>query len=150
MPYAEPKRPVWGGLSPPTSARCWHRQGRSRYSTLQHRGIDRLRPDRIGKPEANPVTFELLPLLPEIINIARTLAHEKQLRFSLHVDARCPLRLHGERRYLREILQNLVSNAIKFTQQGGVMIAVRPFEFTRDLSHRMRGCRLGSASRRGA
>jgi two-component system sensor histidine kinase RpfC len=58
------------------------------------------------------------------------MAHEKPLRFALHVDARCPLRLHGERRYLREILQNLLSNAIKFTQQGGVLVAVRPLEIT--------------------
>ncbi|MBV9235549.1 MAG: response regulator [Xanthobacteraceae bacterium] len=83
-----------------------------------------------GHLRANPVTFELLPLLGEVINIGRTLAHEKPLRFALHVDARCPLRLHGERRYLREILQNLLSNAVKFTQQGGVLIAVRPLEIT--------------------
>jgi two-component system sensor histidine kinase RpfC len=83
-----------------------------------------------GHLRANPVTFELLPLLSEVINIARTMAHEKPLRFALHVDARCPLRLHGERRYLREILQNLLSNAVKFTQEGGVLVAVRPLEIT--------------------
>jgi two-component system sensor histidine kinase RpfC len=83
-----------------------------------------------GHLRANPVTFELLPLLGEVINIARTMAHEKPLRFALHVDARCPLRLHGERRYLREILQNLLSNAVKFTQDGGVLVAVRPLEIT--------------------
>jgi two-component system, sensor histidine kinase RpfC len=83
-----------------------------------------------GHLRANPVTFELLPLLGEVINIARTMAHEKPLQFALHVDARCPLRLHGERRYLREILQNLLSNAVKFTQDGGVLVAVRPLEIT--------------------
>jgi two-component system, sensor histidine kinase RpfC len=83
-----------------------------------------------GHLRANPVTFELLPLLGEVINIARTMAHEKPVRFALHVDARCPLRLHGERRYFREILQNLLSNAVKFTQQGGVLVAVRPLEIT--------------------
>ena len=83
-----------------------------------------------GHLRANPVTFELLPLLGEVINITRTMAHEKPLRFALHVDVRCPLRLHGERRYLREILQNLLSNAVKFTQDGGVLVAVRPLEIT--------------------
>jgi two-component system sensor histidine kinase RpfC len=83
-----------------------------------------------GHLRANPVTFELLPLLGEVINIARTMAHQKSLRFALHVDARCPLRLHGERRYLREILQNLLANAVKFTQHSGVLVAVRPLEIT--------------------
>jgi two-component system sensor histidine kinase RpfC len=83
-----------------------------------------------GSLRANPVNFEVLPLLGEVIDLARTLAHEKPLRFALHVDACCPLRLHGERRYLREILQNLLSNAVKFTEQGGVLLAVRPLEIT--------------------
>jgi two-component system sensor histidine kinase RpfC len=82
-----------------------------------------------GHLKRNPVTFELLPLLNEVLNIARTLAQDKPVRLTLHVDARCPLRLHGERRYLREILQNLVSNAVKFTHEGGVLIAVQPSEF---------------------
>jgi two-component system sensor histidine kinase RpfC len=82
-----------------------------------------------GHLKRNPVTFELLPLLNEVLNIARTLVQDKPVRVSLHVDARCPLRLHGERRYLREILQNLLSNAVKFTQEGGVLLAVEPLEF---------------------
>ena len=75
-----------------------------------------------------PVTFELLSLLDEVMTIARTLAHEKPVRLALHVDARCPLRLRGEERYLRDILQNLMSNAVKFTHEGGVLLAIRPLE----------------------
>jgi two-component system sensor histidine kinase RpfC len=74
------------------------------------------------------VTFELLSLLDEVMTIARTLAHEKPVRLALHVDARCALRLRGEQRYLRDILQNLMSNAVKFTHEGGVLLAVRPLE----------------------
>jgi two-component system, sensor histidine kinase RpfC len=82
-----------------------------------------------GHLKSNRITFELLPLLNEVLNIARTLVRDKPVRFVLHIDARCPLRLHGERRYLREILQNLVSNAVKFTHEGGVLIAMQPLEF---------------------
>jgi two-component system sensor histidine kinase RpfC len=74
------------------------------------------------------VTFELLSLLDEVMTIARTLAHEKPVRLALHVDARCPLRLRGEQRYLRDVLQNLMSNAVKFTHEGGVLLAIRPLE----------------------
>jgi two-component system, sensor histidine kinase RpfC len=83
-----------------------------------------------GHLRHNPATFEVLPLLDEVVTIARTLAHEKPLRLALHIDARCPLRLRGERRYLRDILQNLLSNAVKFTREGGVLLAIRPLEIT--------------------
>jgi two-component system, sensor histidine kinase RpfC len=81
-----------------------------------------------GHLRHNPVTFELLPLLDEVMTIARTLVHEKPVRLVLHVDARCPLRLRGEQRYLRDILHNLISNAVKFTLEGGVLLTVRPLE----------------------
>jgi two-component system sensor histidine kinase RpfC len=81
-----------------------------------------------GQLRRNPVTFELLSLLDEVMTMARTLAHEKPVRLALHVDARCPLRLRGEQRYLRDILQNLMSNAVKFTHEGGVLLAIRPLE----------------------
>jgi two-component system sensor histidine kinase RpfC len=81
-----------------------------------------------GNLRRNSVTFELLSLLDEVMTIARRLAHEKPVRLALHVDARCPLRLRGEQRYLRDILQNLMSNAVKFTHEGGVLLAIRPLE----------------------
>jgi two-component system, sensor histidine kinase RpfC len=81
-----------------------------------------------GHLRHNPATFELLSLLDEVMTIARTLAYEKPVRLALYVDARCPLRLRGEQRYLRDILQNLISNAVKFTQEGGVLVAIRPLE----------------------
>jgi two-component system sensor histidine kinase RpfC len=83
-----------------------------------------------GHLRLNPGTFEILPLLDEVMTIARTLAHEKPLRLALHVDACCPLRLRGEHRYLRDILQNLLSNAVKFTREGGVLLTIRPLEIT--------------------
>jgi two-component system, sensor histidine kinase RpfC len=89
-----------------------------------------------GHLRRNPVTFELLSLLDEVVTIARTLAHEKPVRLALHVDARCPLRLRGEQRYLRDILQNLLSNAVKFTHEGGVLLAIRPLEIAN------RSCRV--------
>jgi two-component system sensor histidine kinase RpfC len=81
-----------------------------------------------GHLRHNPVTFELLPLLDEVMSIARTLLQEKPVRLAMHIDSRCPLRLRGERRFLRDILQNLVSNAVKFTREGGVLLAVRPLD----------------------
>ena len=78
-----------------------------------------------GHVRLNPVEFALLELLAEVVGLFRAAAAEKSLRLSLHVEAGCALFLRGERRYLKDILQNLIGNAMKFTRQGGVLIAVR-------------------------
>ncbi len=50
-------------------------------------------------------------------------ATAKGLRFNLHVTPRTPLLLVGDERHLREILLNLVGNAVKFTEHGGVLVS---------------------------
>ena len=77
-----------------------------------------------GKMPAVANDFDLAELLGQIHRMMMTQAQAKDLSLTLHVAARTPLRLHGDDRRLREILLNLISNAIKFTQQGGVTIAV--------------------------
>jgi two-component system, sensor histidine kinase RpfC len=78
-----------------------------------------------GHVRLQPVEFALLELLGEVMSLFRATASEKSLRISLHIEADCALFLRGERRYLKDILQNLIGNAMKFTRQGGVLIAVR-------------------------
>jgi two-component system sensor histidine kinase RpfC len=78
-----------------------------------------------GAMQPNPVDFALPDLLVEVMGLFRVAAAEKNIRLTLHIAAGCPPGLRGERRYLRDILQNLIGNAVKFTRQGGVLVAVR-------------------------
>jgi two-component system sensor histidine kinase RpfC len=78
-----------------------------------------------GHVRLNPVEFWLPELLAEVLGLFRAVATEKSIRLGLHVAAGSALYLRGERRYLRDILQNLIGNAIKFTRKGGVLVAVR-------------------------
>jgi len=82
-----------------------------------------------SKIEADKLTllsqdFDLKSLLEEVIQIFQIRVEAKGLSLSLEIDHSVPLALRGDSYRLRQILVNLVGNAIKFTDQGGVSISV--------------------------
>ncbi len=77
-----------------------------------------------GRMPVNLADFALLDLLTEIRGLVTAQARSKALELALHVTARTPLALRGDRRHLHEILLNLVGNAVKFTAEGGVVLGV--------------------------
>ena len=77
-----------------------------------------------GNLPMSAVAFDLPALLADVRALLRTLAQEKGLRLALHVGPGTPRRVRGDQRHIREVLLNLASNALKFTNSGGVLIAV--------------------------
>ena len=82
----------------------------------------------ISKFEAGKVQFETIPFAPaaiinETISILQTKAVEKGLLCSSSIDPALPDTLLGDPIRIRQVLLNLVSNAIKFTEVGLVEIA---------------------------
>ena len=77
-----------------------------------------------GQLHIDRVKFGLPQLLVSIRQLLLVEAKAKGFEISIHVAADVPLVLIGGERELREILTNLVSNAVKFTETGGVLIAV--------------------------
>ncbi|MET0936762.1 MAG: ATP-binding protein [Luteibacter sp.] len=64
-------------------------------------------------------------LVDEVIALASGNAQAKQLSLSVHVDIDVPAAIRGDAVRLRQILQNLVNNAVKFTDKGGVGVVLR-------------------------
>jgi signal transduction histidine kinase/ActR/RegA family two-component response regulator len=82
-----------------------------------------------SKIEAGKLTIETIPfsvreLLGDSLKPLALLAHDKGLRLTCEVPSAVPDTLLGDPSRLRQVLVNLVGNAIKFTQQGLVSVAV--------------------------
>ncbi|MBL8658275.1 MAG: response regulator [Rhodospirillales bacterium] len=85
----------------------------------------------VSRIEANRATlnttdFDLHAALADVLSIFRPVAATKGLRLVASVDPTIPWRLHGDVKQLRQILTNLVGNAIKFTEAGYVVVAADP------------------------
>lgn len=77
-----------------------------------------------GRFELDPTAFDIRRLLQETMRTLSLRAHEKGLELAAHVDPDVPLRLVGDPLRLKQIMTNLVGNAIKFTESGEVVISV--------------------------
>ena len=77
-----------------------------------------------GKLELDPVEFELRNGLADTLNTLAVRAHSKHLELACHVESDVPDTLVGDLHRLRQIIVNLVGNAIKFTEQGEVVVRV--------------------------
>lgn len=83
----------------------------------------------ISKVEAGRLTMERVEIgLPELLastaRLMRPRAEAKALFLELHIDSEIPSRVYSDPTRLRQVWMNLIGNAIKFTEQGGVTLHV--------------------------
>ena len=77
------------------------------------------------KMEIVNVSYETGALFSEIVNMIWIKAKEKGLEFRLHVDSSIPSMLCGDEMRIKQILINLLNNAIKYTSRGTVTLSIR-------------------------
>jgi signal transduction histidine kinase/ActR/RegA family two-component response regulator len=77
-----------------------------------------------GKLELEEIPFDLNTVLENVRSLASTRASEKGLAFELNVDPDVPTQLVGDPLRFGQVLLNLVSNAIKFTDAGSVTVRI--------------------------
>jgi PAS domain S-box-containing protein len=82
----------------------------------------RLEAGRMGLESA---PFELPDTVRAVIESLRPLAQQKRLALQLHLPDECPRWVMGDSLRLRQILFNLVGNALKFTHEGGVTVRLQ-------------------------
>jgi PAS domain S-box-containing protein len=78
-----------------------------------------------GKLELEMVDFDLRVLVEDVVMLLAERAHSKGLELASLVQTSVPIAVRGDPGRLRQILTNLVANAIKFTETGEIVVTVR-------------------------
>jgi PAS domain S-box-containing protein len=77
-----------------------------------------------GRMDLETLDFDLRSLLDDLVETMSLRAHEKQIELTCLVEPETPEKLAGDPGRLRQVLTNLVGNAVKFTQGGRVVVHV--------------------------
>lgn len=77
-----------------------------------------------GKLKIDHTPFRLDELVEETVDILMVKAFEKNLELICHIDPELPVQFGGDPVRIRQVLVNLLGNAIKFTPQGEILISV--------------------------
>jgi signal transduction histidine kinase len=77
-----------------------------------------------GRMNLNPECFNTCEVIEEVTSITSTLASEKNLSLFVEEDSEQNVHIYADRTRLRQIMINLVNNAIKFTDQGKISLRV--------------------------
>ncbi len=80
-----------------------------------------------GKMEIAESDFDLYAMLKSVTRLLGHQAEQKGIKLILHLSPATPNTIHGDQKRLKQILVNLVGNAIKFTDQGKVELIVHPY-----------------------
>jgi signal transduction histidine kinase/CheY-like chemotaxis protein len=78
-----------------------------------------------GKLELEPIPFNLPEAIEDVTDVVRLRTQEKGIELLVSFDPDMPRYVIGDPGRIRQIIMNLIGNAIKFTEKGHVMIAVR-------------------------
>lgn len=78
----------------------------------------------VGKMNLKPTHFDFYDFLENIVDIERFRARQKDISYNFTTTLDLPRIVYGDEKRLRQVLLNLLGNAIKFTQKGGILFKV--------------------------
>jgi len=78
-----------------------------------------------GRMEMEQVQFAAHSVVQEVVHVLTVKAQEKGISLTMQLPEALPATIQADPSRLRQIITNLVGNAIKFTQEGGVTVSIR-------------------------
>ena len=93
-----------------------------------------------GRMEIIPVEYDLASMINDLSNMASLRAKDKGLKFILDINPNVPSKYRGDDIRIKQILTNILTNAVKYTQEGSVVLSVAPVEDRRmsDVDYKLR------------
>lgn len=85
-----------------------------------------------GKMEIIPVEYDVSSLINDIVNMIKARAEKKNLEFIVDIDETIPAVLYGDDVRLRQIITNILTNAVKYTPKGSIRLRIRTIERIND------------------
>lgn len=78
-----------------------------------------------GKMEIINSNYQVSSMLNDLVNMIQSRASDKSLELILDIDEQLPCELYGDEVRLRQIITNLLTNAVKYTKEGSVTLKIR-------------------------
>lgn len=85
-----------------------------------------------GKLDIVPDKYETASLIDNIVNMIEKRAEKKDLELKLDIDENIPKALYGDDVRIRQVLTNLLTNAVKYTENGYILLTMRVENITED------------------
>ena len=76
------------------------------------------------KMEIIHVRYDLSSLINDLVSIAAEQAKKKSLALTVNVDKNIPRILEGDEYHIRQVMLNLLNNAVKYTERGGITVTL--------------------------
>ena len=96
-----------------------------------------------GKLDLEARPFTLVAMVEEAVELMAPRAQAKGIEIASFVDDRVPIQVVGDAGRLRQVLLNLVGNAVKFTEKGGVAVIVEPSDHENEIRFEVRDTGIG-------
>jgi signal transduction histidine kinase len=86
-----------------------------------------------GRMNLHPETFKIYGVLEEVCSITSSLASEKNISLFIEEDSEQDIEIYADDTRIRQVMINLINNAIKFTEKGKIAISLKHFDSARIL-----------------
>ena len=78
-----------------------------------------------GKMEIVPAQYEISAMFSDLVNLVWIRAHQKELEFRVDIDHEIPSMLYGDEVRIKQIVTNMLTNAVKYTEKGSVTLSAK-------------------------